>query len=563
MVCLTIVGWALVWPFATLGFLNSYATTDTPAWVQALYERKDLALQPAPGRAQARLVVVGGSGALFGIDAELIQQKLGVRTINYATHAGLNRYILYRARQSLRPGDSVLLCPEYELWWADEVSDIEWNYAITYDKRFVWPHGGTEALRTLYSVPGSSYYDSSIGWAKRLLERYQDEGVDYNVATLDPNGDLRGPIWRRAFEVPGPPPFPDALKTDGAHADFRDFAQWARSNQVRVFYSWPNSCRPDPAPSPEECITPPQVRALFQSWGWILLNDPGETWFPPEWFSDTIYHVDPGCRRIRTEALIRRLRPFYGLTPTAQTTTGIYLVTGKTWWLRPGNAFAGQPDVRAKYLMPARVDSPDAITPGELAAWSARGVPIWFDDPTVESMLPPGAWDAREVDSERQSLADWLKRYDRHLFLMTRAGRLPGTGPTLPADALPPTVRAALENPGQAVVAMGTGPWKNVLRIATDSRVATLRIALERLIGKKVPHLMLSARADLADGGESRISVNGRRFAATSDGQICVVVIEPSEGVVADAAIFAGGEQKMLWSMKQLVARQNPPTPIR
>jgi hypothetical protein len=554
----TLVLWGMAWPFLTLGFVNHHGSPDAE-WIESMYQRKDWAMRQSAGPNVPRLVVLGGSGALFGVDADLIQRKLGVTTINYATHAGLNTYLLYRARQVARPGDSVLLCPEYELWWADDISDLEWDFFATYDKRFFWSSGKREALQSLYSVPGSSYGDSLMGWGRRLIGKYQDERASYDVATMDANGDLRGPIWREPFSIPDGYPMPSAAKVDGPNEDFRQFARWARQNRVRVFYSWPNCCRPDPPPTDAQRLASPEVKRLFDSWGFILLNNPKDTWFPSGWFMDTCYHPDPGCRRVRTEALIRAMRPYYGLPADPPTPAGIYLVGGHTWWLNAGNAFAGRPGIQARYLTLTPLDSPDSITPTEVAQWCARGVPVWFDDPNIEPMFQQNSWKRREVDRREQSLGDWLKQYDRHLFLLARSRGTNAVGASLATIALPGEVRSALEGASPAVAIVGTGPWSGVHRLATNSRAASLRISLERLVGQNVPHLALSLHSETAAAEGSRISANGRRFAASTDGRICVVVIEPNEGVVVDAATFADGGPRTLWTMKQIFPRQRSP----
>lgn len=546
--------WAISWPFLTLGFVNHYGSPDAD-WIEAQYQRKDLAVHDSAQSARSRLFIVGGSEALFGVDAELMQRKLGVTTINYATHAGLGTYLLDRARRVMRPGDSVLLCPAYEVWYEDAVSNVEWDYVATYDKRFFFSTGIADAVQTLYSVPGSNYYDSLIGWGKRLIGRYQDERSDYNVATMDANGDLRGPIAPEPFRSGSAYQFPRISDDAGANAEFYQFARWARQNRIRVFYSWPNRCAPEPF-APEDRMITPGLKAMFDAWGFIVLNNPGDTCYPKQWFVDTIYHADAGCRRIRTEALTRALRPYFDLPPVSPQPKGIYLVTSQTCWLNDRNAFANQPDVRAKYLTREKLDCPDDITPAELREWSDRGEPIWYDDPAIAPLLPSGQWDTREVRRMEQTIGDWVKRYDHHLFLFARArGGIQDKSP-LPLELLPNDLLGALEGPSPAIAVTGTGPWTSMRRVMTDSQAVFLRSSLEELVGQKVPHLALSLCASRAGSEGSWISINGRRFSSSKDGQLCVVVIEPIEGVVADAAAFAGGAPEVVWSLKQLFPRQ-------
>jgi hypothetical protein len=575
---LTLVCWGVAWPFVTLGFINHYDLSDA-AWIHALYQRKNLSLQRPPIDSRGRIVVVGGSGALFGIDAELIERKLGVTTVNDATHAGMGAYILDRVRGVVHPGDTILFCPEYELWYkpADDVSDVEWAYVSSYDKRYIFAHGFGRALRTLYSQPGSAYWEALQGWRSR----YPGPGVDavgpQNVVMVDHCGDLRAMPAHSPFRVPGGLVFADPANPACAAGDFRALARWARENRVRVLYSWPNTClRSWPRGAPPGAVpTPASMRAFLGELGFISLNDPSDTIFPQEWFADTPYHVDGGCRRVRTEALIRRLRPYFAmpaaskpsklsepLDPDVQRAEGIYLVGAGTNWLRPGNTFAGRPGVQVKYLTTGPMDCPDAITPADLALLAARGVPIWFDDPAVGAMLPPGKWEFTEVDRVRESLGDWLARYNHHLFLFAHTGSVPpqagspqaGSAPA-PAG-LPPELRAALAGANPAVALIGTGPWAGIRRIRSDVRTAILEAQSAALIGRDVPGLALLVRADTnrASGlpPQSRVQANTKAIILAPGGPIAVAVIDPEQGILEDAGTFQGDGIKTVWSLRQV-----------
>ena len=310
----TFLIWVVAWPFFTLAFVNRYDSPGT-AWIQALYQRKDLALRRADSFHTGRLLVVGGSGTLLGVDAELIQRKLGVPTVNLGTHAGLNAYILYRARSILRRRDSVLLCPEYEAWNepANDISDVEWSYVTTYDKPFLWSLGVRHALEVLYSEPEENYVNAISGWESRLSGGYNTFRAGYNVAVMGPNGDLRLDVPHQAVRGFGRYPFPDLERNPLGARPIHDFANWAHEQGVRVFFSWPNCCIPDPTPSHADSAPPPAVSSFLKELGIIVLNTPSETAFPRQMFTDSVYHADGGCRRIRTEDLVRKLRPYYGM----------------------------------------------------------------------------------------------------------------------------------------------------------------------------------------------------------------------------------------------------------
>src|SRR5665213_1257330 len=78
---------------ATLRWVNYYAK-EGPAWINNLLQQKQL-IAKRKALKGPRLVIIGGSGVLFGCDAELIEKKLNIPTVNFGTHAGLGmRYLL-------------------------------------------------------------------------------------------------------------------------------------------------------------------------------------------------------------------------------------------------------------------------------------------------------------------------------------------------------------------------------------------------------------------------------------------------------------------------------------
>jgi hypothetical protein len=207
------------------------------------------------------------------------------------------------------------------------------------------------------------------------------------------------------------------------------------------------------------------------------------------------------------------------------------------------------------------MECPDAITPAEVGALAARGVQIWVDDPAVLAMLPAAEWDAIEVDRLRESLDDWLARYDHHLFLIARAGNPLALSDAAPAG-LPPELRAALADSRPVVAWLGTGPFAGVRRLQVNARTAILQASSASLVGHRVPRLALLLRADAGGMGpsplfpQSRVQVNSRAMVLAGDGAIAVGVIDPEAGILVDAAEFQGGQATTVWSMRQLSLRR-------
>jgi hypothetical protein len=70
-----------------------------------------------------KVLLVGGSSTLFGIDAAGLSEEAGRPVINMGLHAGLPlQYHLDLAREVLRRGDTAIVIPEYGHYYADNPS---------------------------------------------------------------------------------------------------------------------------------------------------------------------------------------------------------------------------------------------------------------------------------------------------------------------------------------------------------------------------------------------------------------------------------------------------------
>lgn len=84
-------------------------------------KQKDSLLEKATG---PRIIFIGGSNTSFGINSAMIKDSLNLFPINTGIHASLGlQYMLKNTIQYVRPGDLVVLIPEYAL--------LEWNYHKT------------------------------------------------------------------------------------------------------------------------------------------------------------------------------------------------------------------------------------------------------------------------------------------------------------------------------------------------------------------------------------------------------------------------------------------------
>lgn len=271
------------------------------AWTASLYAHKTRIAEAMHG---PRVLFVGGSGTLFSLDAETAQRRLRRPVVNFGSHAGLGlSYILDRAERVLRPGDIVVLAPEYELLTQTSATN---EYAIQmtafFDNAYLshiswreWPNYlvGYEVLPSL-----------AIG-IRTVLHHPPSGRTDI---TLDALGDVRGNTVARSSgislqnEAPSLRPIaPEMI------ARLRAFVKTAAAHKVRVIAIPPALISTRGYNSPAFRAFQASLPSLYASLGMTPVGSPDIGFLAPSDMYDSVYHANDRGRAIYTGRVLQAL----------------------------------------------------------------------------------------------------------------------------------------------------------------------------------------------------------------------------------------------------------------
>jgi hypothetical protein len=301
-------------------YLNLGVPTNAISkWTLEINEKKRLLAQHT---ASPKLLLVGGSSTLFGLSAQEIEALTGWRTLNLGTHAALGlTYILHDAQQLARPGDAILLIPEYELYtygkveppWADA---LMLDYLIAEDPAY---------LRSL-SVPEQCSVVMMTSYARLvrgLKARWrhsipQFDHPVYNVRSINEWGDQTGhaPAARppeAAKGVRGKSALSSRLPSQPkGFPVLETFCHWARTNHIRVLATFPNVSDQPEYHSPEARQDIQRIKDFFACLGVPVVGEYTESILPYDQFFDTPYHLTDAAAVARTRRLAAELKPVLG-----------------------------------------------------------------------------------------------------------------------------------------------------------------------------------------------------------------------------------------------------------
>ncbi len=284
------------------GLLSSYQANDRAYIAATLDKHARLETQPHP-----QLIVTGGSNVAFGLDSELLGERLsGYAVIDLGLHAGVGLgFMLAEAEAATGPGDVVVVSPEYQ------------HFARTQKDMLV---------AVLEQRPRSLAYVPA-----RDVPGLLDRGI------TDGGRVLRESLWRRLHGAPAsyPPYSRDSFNALGdvvAHRSlpaperidrfvFKDLTEGSVRATARRLNAFGARCRKRGGRA--YLIWPPIPRLVFEQNRESLeliqaaltgvleipaLNRPEDVAFDTRFFFDTPYHLTAAGARRRTEALAASLR---------------------------------------------------------------------------------------------------------------------------------------------------------------------------------------------------------------------------------------------------------------
>jgi hypothetical protein len=306
---------------AAIGFFVAllYATqgpaTNSSSWAYDIMQKKAALAAATPG---PRLLIVGGSGTTFGLNAQRIEEQTGCHTLNMGTHAGLGLdYILYWAQKVARPGDKILLVTEYELYTSSISAEQRDDYILAHDPAYFRQMSLWDKISMATRIP---FKRIQKGYANRKHPEkpprphppYTD-GASYltNYGDETGNPEALRPTPGASMELQA-----DLLvngitsDTDAGFNRIRVFVKWAKAHQITVLATFPNIIhRPEyDGPNADSAIK--TITDFYTSLGVPVVGTAREAMLPKDQFFDTVYHLTHEAAVKRTDRLVPELRPY-------------------------------------------------------------------------------------------------------------------------------------------------------------------------------------------------------------------------------------------------------------
>ncbi|GEM_PF-3505911 len=271
------------------------------------------------GTSSPKIVFVGGSNLLTGLDSTLIKERLHYNVVNLGLYQGFGiSFLLEQAKPYINSGDIVVIVPEYTLllidgnFWPFDEHAIKWSLALSPAsalEQIYFKRGKMDLLlKSVSELSRDKLLALTRCIASRKLTDLYGQGYLYGYLHIDQNGDARHYSEKKVplekMEWYGYK-YKKTI-TDGSKIkDMNEFNSFALSRNARVYFLY--SVYP-------QALFDENREAFFNSYTQLkeqlqftVLGKPDDFAYPIEYFSDTPNHLTQLGKRVRTHKIIELL----------------------------------------------------------------------------------------------------------------------------------------------------------------------------------------------------------------------------------------------------------------
>lgn len=263
---------------------------------------------------KSKLLVIGGSSVLFGIDNREISDHIKIPTYNMGSSAGLGlNYLLYDAKKEINDNDIVLLQLEYPVY--DKTYDynvqqisVIWD---TYDKDYLEELNLKDKVKLIYGISSRLFFEK----LKTVLlgRKNIDQGIE-DSKWIDEYGMIQSNTVENSDKEKLLKLMEKKVFNNGEVLDeykqenIKDFLSYCRSKNVKVYVTFPPYLYNKKYFDEEDERKIQKIKDFWESNNVKVIDDYTDTLYDIEDFCNSVYHLNTNGREKHTKMLIEKLK---------------------------------------------------------------------------------------------------------------------------------------------------------------------------------------------------------------------------------------------------------------
>jgi hypothetical protein len=296
--CVLLSGLILV-SFGVVRYVYVMRMSDTVFTAAIIDKHTNLNKIKAP-----RLIILGGSNMLYGVNSDTLQKYLKKPVMNMAMMApmGLN-FLLGDLEQDLQKGDTVLLSAEYEIEVDGDTEYLLWaaDFYKPATKFIVYKNEWQDKIRATFLHQIRILQEIVSLKSANLLR----DNLIYFRGGLSPKGDIKSHENKGGRTFNKTLSHRDSLNYSTQITAMNKYIDSYNKKGVKVYFTYANLAKTT-FDSSQNAINSVEFQ-LNKNLHCKILGKPKDFVYPDSLFFDSYYHLRPKGRELRTKRLIELL----------------------------------------------------------------------------------------------------------------------------------------------------------------------------------------------------------------------------------------------------------------
>ncbi len=258
-----------------------------------------------------KVVIVAGSTGLFSFRCEAIAATLGKPCVNASLTTALGlRMILEKAKQIIKPGDTVLMPLEFYSYFKDHDPKLEYPFMVLYDTQMLSELEFVPSVKALFS---QGFQEMMTGFIEVGAVK-AGVPVLFGPDSLNSQGDLQGHTKAKAvdfqqgvmsarMEIPS---FAQLAKPGNNRQLLDAFLSHAKANNIKIIGMMPVTVDGHRLPGGME----KRIAEIFTEAGHRFLFRERAGQYSLDCFYDSPYHLHEECQIENSRKLAREINSF-------------------------------------------------------------------------------------------------------------------------------------------------------------------------------------------------------------------------------------------------------------
>lgn len=234
-----------------------------------------------------KTLIVGGSDVLYSFNTDALNLELDLPSVNYGTNVGLGLgFLLDFAKKQAKPGDRIIACLAYSLYFNPPYHIFAFEYYRMYQKREL----------SKFTFRQSCYY--FLGNVKLNMTYKQKE---FHIGKSGCYLDVSGMNFSETKNKPLQ--FPMKFEKTKAIRYLENFKKYCQLNNIDLWITYPSTL----TFSEYSEISYLEELEVYLTDNYQVIGNPSRYFVPIEAIFNSVYHVNERGQKLRTKEMIKEI----------------------------------------------------------------------------------------------------------------------------------------------------------------------------------------------------------------------------------------------------------------